>query len=109
MNKLLIILAILAFLLTLFYLRYRRQILAAREIYRAFRDFQKKAATTRGQNDFDKKAVKTETTLSGGDSQTLRRCASCGEWVAENRAIKFGSSNQSFCSTKCLENMAVGR
>ena len=110
--KWLILLAILAFVGWLIYFRYRKQIKGVLQIVRILRSIQKgempnlPAAHQPRMKDV---SVKSMPKVEKVANKNLVRCETCGDWVAAEKAIRFGNSKHTYCSTKCFEKMAVRR
>lgn len=91
MREALFILLVLLVLLALTAYRYRRQIRTVIEFWRTIQTIKSKAGSSRDR-------IRDEPAASG----PLVLCAKCGNWVAEERAVKLGRSSF-YCSTGCLE------
>lgn len=94
MREAFLILIVLAVLLALTALRYRRQIGAVLHIYRTLRST--RVAGRKGGREFPGPAA----------SGKLARCPKCGTWTDENRSIRIGS-DKFYCSAECVERAAV--
>lgn len=75
--------------------RYRRQIQAAREIWKTLRQIQQQVQGVRPQ---EKKIDKKDT----NKGEPLVRCTHCGKWMSESEAVKLGKTTI-YCSTDCME------
>lgn len=75
--------------------RYRRQIQAAREVWKAVRQLQQQAS---GQVPQEKKIDKKDTSKG----EPLVRCTKCGKWISEDEAVNPGRKSI-YCSTACME------
>jgi hypothetical protein len=102
--KWLILIGILLFVGWLIYFRYRKQIKAVMQVVRVLRAIQKgeMPTTLSAGNQTPKPIQKVET-----KTKNLVRCETCGKWLAPESAIHFGNSKLRYCSTKCLERVAV--
>ena len=90
MREAVFILIVIAVLLGLTAIRYRKQIGAMLHIWRSLKSMRQQA----GQ-----RQVQTEKAEQLGP---LVNCAKCGTWVPEQRAIKFPGGTY-YCSSNCLE------
>ncbi len=99
--KYLIILGVIAiiFYLLLFW-RLRRYFPLARQIFGITRDLYKLTRNREGPQE-----VQTRSTKSEGEK--LVRCASCGTWIPEARAVRLKLGGAVYCSTQCLERAAA--
>ena len=102
MREALVILLVLAIILVLTAVRYRKQIAAAIRIWQSLKSMKqqmnKQMDQRRGQSD-------QEIDASAGP---LVNCAKCGTWVPEQRAIKL-KGGTTYCSAACLETTASVR
>lgn len=94
MKEAVFILAIVAALLVLTAVRYRKQIATAIGIYREFRRMRSQLT------------AKKKTPAHEQKPETLVCCQKCRRWVPESGAIRFGKS-VFYCSQDCLRNAAV--
>lgn len=97
MREALVILFVMAVLVALTAIKYRRQIAAGLQIYRSM-----KAMREQITNQHSKKSVEPTAVNAG----KLVNCAKCGTWVPEERAIKLRGGGY-FCSSACVESMTV--
>lgn len=74
-------------------LRFRRQILAALEIWDNIKNPELKHKDRSQINKKDE-----------SDSVRLLKCAKCAVWIPQNKAVKF-NSKIFFCSEECAENV----
>lgn len=94
MKEALIILLVLAVIVVLTAVRYRKQIATALHIWRSFKKVREQIKNTQETA----KPVESAST-------PLVNCARCGTWIPETRAIRLrGGTN--YCSTACLEKTA---
>ena len=93
--KWLILLALLFAAAALIAVRYRRQIKMAIYVWQMFRKMKQvgKAGEKRIEKPADAKDI------------ALVRCAKCGTWIPQNKALNLRSANR-YCSTVCLETAA---
>lgn len=98
MREILIILLVIAVLVGLTAIRYRRQIVAAIKIWRSLKAM-KQQMTERSASSTPKESV------SAGP---LVNCARCGTWVPEQRAIRLRGGG-TYCSAECLEKTGTAR
>lgn len=77
-------------------MRYRRQIQMALYVWRMFRKMRQAGKT-------DEKQIETK---ENTNDVPLIRCAKCGTWIAKNKALSLRSGVY-YCSTNCLEKIAV--
>ncbi|HEX6125347.1 MAG TPA: hypothetical protein VFZ23_08230 [Pyrinomonadaceae bacterium] len=92
MKEAVVILAVLAVILALTAVRYRRQIATVLQIWRTVK-------TMRTQIKQSREPDPAERPVSAGP---LVNCAKCGTWVPENRAISL-RGGVFYCSAACLE------
>ena len=95
MKELLLILAVIAVLLALTAVRYRKQIAGMLHIYRMLRSARQ--AQMGGARE-----RRNET------SSRLVSCAKCGTWTPESAAITMGPSTY-YCSKRCLGEIMEAR
>ena len=93
MREAIVILAVIAILLLLTAVRYRKQIAAGIQIWRSMKAMHDQL------NQRSAKAVEPTPVNSG----KLVNCAKCGTWVPEERAIKLKGGIY-FCSSVCVES-----
>lgn len=74
-------------------LRFRRQILAAVEIWEHFKNPELK---DKNRSQIDNKSA---------DSISLIKCSKCTVWIPQNKAIRF-NSKIFFCSQECAEKVS---
>jgi hypothetical protein len=72
--------------------RYRRQLQTAVYVWKMFRKMRRMNGESKRQ--IDKK--------DSAENIPLVRCAKCGKWIAQNKALNLRSKNF-FCSTNCME------
>jgi hypothetical protein len=96
--KYLIIIGLILLVLALIYWRLRPYLLTGWKVYKIFRQMQKEQVNGLPNNNLPQKVAK---------NQMMVRCESCGKWLTSDRAIKIGNNKQSYCSTSCLEKVAV--
>ena len=94
MKEALVILVVLAIILALTAVRYRRQIAGVIQIWRTLKSAREQIKKTSG-------SVKEEPVLAG----RLVNCAKCGTWVPEQKAINL-RGGVFYCSSACLESTA---
>lgn len=94
MKEALVILVVMAIIVALTALRYRRQITGVIQIWRTLK-------SARDQIKKKSDAVKEEPVLAG----RLVNCAKCGTWVPEQKAINL-RLGVFYCSSACLESTA---
>jgi hypothetical protein len=94
MKEAFVILLVIAILLALTAVKYRRQIVGAIEIWRSMKAFR------------DQLRQKPEETNSPRpvNAGKLVNCAKCGTWVPEDRAIRLKNGTY-FCSSACVESL----
>ena len=90
MREAFFILIVIAVLLGLTAIRYRKQIAAMMHIWRSLKSMREQVGQPQ---------VPSEKAEQLGP---LVNCAKCGTWVPEQRAIKFPGGTF-YCSSKCLE------
>lgn len=90
--KWIILLILLLFLFAMIAVRYRRQIRTGIEIWKMFRQMRS------GIKPEKKQFEKTETAKDAA----LVRCARCGTWVPQGKALNL-RSKIFYCSTVCIE------
>ncbi|PYS98926.1 MAG: hypothetical protein DMF63_12670 [Acidobacteria bacterium] len=93
MREAFFILLVLAILLGLTAIRYRKQIVTMLHIWRSLKSMREKSG---------ERQVKTEKSEQLGP---LVNCSKCGTWVPEQRAIKLRGGTF-YCSSNCLETAA---
>jgi len=96
--KLFTILVLLSILALFIWRRYRQHIESAIYIYKMFKKTgqMKKAETPEKQIQQSKNV---------NDVQ-LVRCAKCGSWIGQTKALKFGR-NSFYCSVNCMEKNVI--
>ena len=92
MKEALVILIVLAVILALTAVRYRKQIAAVLQIWRSLK-------AVRDQIKEKRVGGTSDGQVSAGP---LVNCAKCGTWVPEQRAIKL-RGGMFYCSSTCLE------
>lgn len=99
--KYLIILGVIAviFYLLLFW-RLRRYFPLARQIFGLTRDLYR---LTRNREEGAQPVAKRS---NRSEAEKLVRCASCGTWIPEGRAVRLRLGGAVYCSTNCLERAA---
>jgi len=93
--KWLILFGLIVILIVIITSRYRQQIKMAIYVWRMFRKM-RQAGKTR-----EKQIEKQE----NAKDAALVRCAKCGTWIPQNRALNLRSGTN-YCSTVCLETTA---
>jgi len=93
--KWLILFGLLIVLAVIIAIRYRRQIQMGIYVWRMFRKMRQAGKTVEKQ---------VETKQSAKDVPLIR-CAKCGTWISQNKALSFRSGIY-YCSTSCLETIA---
>jgi hypothetical protein len=93
--KWLILFGLIVILIVIIVSRYRQQIKMAAYVWRMFRKVRQAGKTE------EKQIEKQE---NAGDL-ALVRCARCGTWIPQNKAVNLRSGG-SYCSTVCLETTA---
>ncbi len=93
--KWLILLGLLVIVVVLIAVRYRQQIKMAIYVWRMFRKMRQV-----GKSD-EKQIEKQENQTDAA----LVRCAKCGTWIPQNKALKLRSGTN-YCSAVCLETAA---
>ena len=90
--KFLIILALFLLVLALIAFRYRKQIQTAIYMWRMLKKM-------RQMNKTPEKVIPTK---ANQKDAPLVRCASCGNWTPETKALKLGAKSV-YCSANCME------
>ncbi len=93
--KWLIFLGIILFLFLLVAWRYRKQMLAAYQIWKMFRQMKK----------VSKPAENQPTKKENLKEVPLVRCEKCGKWISADGALKLRQEKY-YCSTTCMEKAA---
>lgn len=93
--KWLILLGLFIILIAIIALRFRQQIKMAIYVWRMFRKMRQVGKT-------DEKRIEKQTDAK---DIALVRCAKCGTWIPNNKALNLRSGNR-YCSTTCLETAA---
>ncbi len=96
MMKLLFIALILLLVGCLVALRYRKQIQSALYVWQMFKKMRQL------NKPVEKRIEKTETV----SASQLIRCAKCGTWIPQNKALNLRSKAY-YCSTNCIESAVV--
>jgi hypothetical protein len=96
MKEAFVILIVIAILLALTAVKYRRQIVGAIEIWRSMKAF-------RDQLRQKPEETNTPRPVNAGK---LVNCAKCGTWVPEDRAIRLKNGTY-FCSSACVESLTA--
>ena len=94
MKEALVILLVMAVLVALTAVKYRRQIVGAIQIWRSMKAFRQQL-NQKSQTPNEPRPV---------NAGKLVNCAKCGTWVPEQRAIKLRNGTY-FCSSSCVESM----
>lgn len=94
--KWLIILGLVFVVALLIFSRYRKQIQMAMYVWRMFRKM-RQAGSKAEERQIETKENSTDVALV--------RCARCGTWIPQTRALKL-RSGVIYCSTACLETAA---
>jgi MYND finger. len=90
--KWLIILVLLLAVAAFIFVRYRRQILMAWQMWRMFKKMR----------EMSKPQEKRIETVSADKNEPLVRCERCGNWVAQSAALNLRSKTV-YCSAECME------
>ncbi len=98
MKEAIVILVVIAIILALTAVRYRKQIASVLHIWRSLKSM-------RNQMKERTENTKREESIPAG---ALVNCAKCGKWVAERAAISLRGGT-SYCSTACMEKTANTR
>ena|SRR5687768_14741048 len=98
MKEALVILIVLAVILILTAVRYRKQITAVLQIWRSLKSMRQQVKQKQEQ-------VGTNDSVAAGP---LVNCARCGTWVPEQKAIKLRGGIV-YCSSSCLETTGQAR
>ncbi len=98
MKEALVILIVLAVILILTAVRYRKQIAAVLQIWRSLKSMRQQVRQKQDQ-------VSGNEGVSAGP---LVNCAKCGTWVPEQKAIKL-RGGIIYCSSSCLETTGQAR
>ena len=93
MREAFVILIVIAVLLGLTAIRYRKQIAAMMHIWRSLKSMRQESTQRKVQPD------------NAEQLGPLVNCAKCGTWVPEQRAIKLRGGTF-YCSSNCLETAA---
>jgi len=93
--KWLILFGLIVVLIVVIASRYRQQIKMAIYVWRMFRKMRRAGKTG------DKQIEKQE----NAKDSALVRCAKCGTWIPQNKALNL-RSGINYCSTVCLETPA---
>jgi len=96
MKEAFFILLVIAVILALTAIRYRRQIVGVIQIWRSLNSMRAQVK---------EKQESAEDTISSGP---LVNCAKCGTWVPEQKAIKL-RGGVVYCSTSCMETSVPAR
>lgn len=96
MKEALFILLILAVILALTAIRYRRQIAAMLRIWRSLKSM---------RGEMKERQAGSDAEIPAGP---LVNCAKCGTWVPEQRGIKLRGGTF-YCSSSCLESAVPAR
>ena len=96
MKYLILFLIIVAVLVWLSW-RFRRQIAAARQVWKMLAETNKR---------MNQQAAKKQPEPEKVPAGKLVRCQKCGTWVPTDSALKFGNNNY-FCSANCMERSVV--
>lgn len=94
--KWLILLGILLLVIFFVYLRFRRQIQTAWQLWKMFRQMRKGVKSEENPN------KKKENTLKDAP---LVRCEKCGKWTTPESALKL-RKDKYYCSSQCMERAA---
>lgn len=95
--KLFIIIGLLALFITLLYFRLRPYLKMARRMFGIARDVRHMSRSDPAQ------PLRSDTATSS----KLLRCAACGTWTPDSRAVKLRSSTATYCSHACMEASAA--
>ena len=91
--KFLVIIILLFFVCALIALRYRQQIQTALYVWRMYKKMRQ----------VNKPPEKQITRPESTKDARLVRCAKCGTWTPQKKALNLRSKSY-YCSTQCLEN-----
>jgi hypothetical protein len=97
--RLFIILIVCAVFLGLLYVRLRPYLLLVQRMFRVLRDVRRMRPGAPVQ------PLRKEAPIS----DKLVRCAACGTWIPESRAVRLRSSLATYCSHDCLESSATSK
>lgn len=98
--KYLVFLAILALVAFAIYWRLRPYIRGVRRFLGVVREVNRMNSGARAQGAADVAPRRPSA------AEKLVRCASCGTWTAESRAINLRATGSTYCSHSCLESAA---
>ncbi len=101
--KYLFILALFAFVAVIFYIRLRPYIRGVRRFLGVVREVNRMNAAARA--DFGPN-VPREEKPARASGEKLVRCAACGTWTADSRAVRIRATGATYCSHACLERAA---
>ena len=93
--KWLILFGLLVILIAIIASRYRQQIKMAIYVWRMFRKM-------RRESKGEEKQIEKQESIK---EAALVRCAKCGTWIPQSRALNLRSGSN-YCSTVCLETTA---
>jgi hypothetical protein len=101
--KYLLILALFAFVAVVFYIRLRPYIRGVRRFLGVVREVNRMnaAARTDAGSSFPR-----EEKPARAPGEKLVRCAACGTWTADSRAVRMRLTGATYCSHACLERAA---
>jgi hypothetical protein len=99
--KYVLILILLLFLGGLLYMRLRPYIRAVRRFLGVVREAQRMGAPPQQPTDIPRAARRP-----ASSADKLVRCAACGTWTAQSRAVSLRATGVSYCSHACLERAA---
>jgi hypothetical protein len=100
--KYLIVLLLVAAVVGLVYWRLRPYIQIARRFVGVAREVKRMRQPPGGPADLPRREAERTPT------ESLVRCAVCGTWVGESRAVRLRATKTTYCSHSCLERAADG-
>jgi len=101
--KYLLLFAIFAFVAAIFYIRLRPYIRGVRRFLGVVREVNRMNATARTDLRSNTRREEATARMSG---EKLVRCAACGTWTADSRAVRMRATSATYCSHACLERAA---
>ena len=106
--KYLIVAVILGALFTVVYLRLRPYLSFARRVLGVFRQARGMSGDTGGFQGMPGGAAAAAAAAGRkpAGNERLVRCASCGTWLPDSRALTLGATSSKFCSHACMERSA---
>ena len=101
--KYLLVIAIFAFVALVFYIRLRPYIRGVRRFLSVVREVNRMNAAAR--TDFGPNVPREEKPARVA-GEKLVRCAACGTWTTDSRAVRMRATGATYCSHACLERAA---